>query len=143
MRMVCAIWSLSMDEIRPPRARRNWRGRYVKGLSGNSAGRPHGVLNRATRIAAQLLDGEAEALLRKEIDLALAGDGVLLRHCVDRIIAPQREQPVFFKMAQAGDAGDPAGAIAAVIGAAARGLIAPEQAATLAQALQAQSHAVE
>jgi hypothetical protein len=48
-----------MDDVKvQPRARRNRRGRYVKGMSGNPAGRPRGILNRATRIAAQLLGGE-------------------------------------------------------------------------------------
>lgn len=78
-----------MDDSKiPPRPRRNRRGRFVKGVSGNPAGKPVGCLNRATRIAAGMLGGQAEALLRTEIDLALAGDRMLLRHCVDRIIAP-------------------------------------------------------
>ena len=92
------------DRDRENSPRRDWRGRYVTGRSGNLAGRPRGALNRATRIAAELLDGEAEALLRAEIDLAKAGDRVLLRHCNDRIIAPQRAQPVVFAMPRIEDA---------------------------------------
>src|SRR5437763_9512382 len=87
-----------------PAGSRDRRGRYVKGVSGHPAGKPRGALNRATRLAAEMLGGDARALLRKEIELALAGDSMLLRHCVDRIIAPQREQPVMFEMPPEGDA---------------------------------------
>ncbi len=67
----------------------------------------------------------------------------MLRHCNDRIIAPQRDQPVFFAMPPGGDAADPAGAIEAVLNAVARGLITPDQAATLAETLEAQTRAIE
>src|SRR5439155_14401227 len=64
-------------------------GRYVPGSSGHPAGKPRGFLNRATRLAAALLEGEAEALWRTEIDLAKAGDRMLLKHCTDRLLGPQ------------------------------------------------------
>src|SRR5712691_395133 len=35
-------------------------GRYVPGSSGNPAGKPRGCLNRATRLAAALLEGKAK-----------------------------------------------------------------------------------
>ncbi len=56
------------------------RGRpFVKGQSGNPAGRPRGSVNRGTRAAAVLLDGEAENLARKAVELALDGGGGLYR----------------------------------------------------------------
>src|SRR5712692_975854 len=94
--------------------RRGRRGRFVKGVSGNPAGRPAGILNQATRTAAVLLTGEAGALTRKAIELALAGDIAALRLCIDRIIAPQREQPVAFAMPPIGTAGDLAAAATAL-----------------------------
>jgi hypothetical protein len=131
------------DPDRETPAGRDWRGRYAAGRSGNPAGRPRGALNRATRIAAELLDGEAEALWRAEIDLALAGDRVLLRHCNDRIIAPQRAQPVQFAMPPIENAGDLAAAMGALLGAAARGLIAPAEAESLARACEASARTLE
>jgi hypothetical protein len=63
----------------------NQRGRpFKKGRSGNPAGKPKGARHRATVAAEALLDGEAEGLTRKAIEMALAGDGTALRLCLDR-----------------------------------------------------------
>src|ERR1700719_3410817 len=71
------------------------RGRpFPKGQSGNPSGRPRGSSNRATRAAELLLDGEATALTRKAVELALAGDQAALRLCLDRTRAPRRERAV-------------------------------------------------
>jgi hypothetical protein len=133
-----------MDDANPPSpARRDGRGRFITGVSGNPAGKPRGCLHRNTRIAARLLGGQAEALVDRGIELALAGDRLLLRYCMDRIIAPQRDQPVEFEMPPDGEPAGLAGAMAAVMQAAAQGLITPQQPATLAQALESQSRAIE
>jgi hypothetical protein len=124
-------------------AQRDEQGRYARGASGNPAGKPRGCLNHATRIAAELLNGEAEALWRREIDLAKSGDRMLLKHCNDKIIGPRRGQPVAFAMPPIKDPGDLAAAMGAVLRAAARGLITPAEAETLARAAAAGAHAVE
>jgi hypothetical protein len=128
--------------VQPP-VRRDLRGRFARGWSGNPAGRPAGILNQATRTAALLLTGEAGALTRKAIELAIAGDVGALRLCLDRIIAPQREQPVAFAIPPIADAGDLAAAMAAVVGAAARGAITPAEAASLSQVFEAYARAIE
>ncbi len=66
-----------------------------------------------------------------------------MRLCLDRIIAPRRDQPVAFAMPQVAGAADLAGAMAAVAGAAARGAITPGEAAQLAQVFEAYARAVE
>ena len=48
--------------------------------------RPKGARNRATLAAETLLDGEAEALTRKAVELALAGDTTALRLCLERVL---------------------------------------------------------
>ncbi|MCZ2097331.1 MAG: DUF5681 domain-containing protein, partial [Anaerolineae bacterium] len=51
---------------------------WAPGQSGNPAGRPRGTRNRATLLAEALLDGEVDAIVRRVIDGALAGDPVCL-----------------------------------------------------------------
>ena len=55
---------------------------FVRGQSRNPAGRPRGSMNRPTRAAQLLLDGEATALSRKAVELALADDPAALRLCL-------------------------------------------------------------
>jgi hypothetical protein len=88
------------------------RGRpFAKGQSGNPGGRPRGSTNRATRAAELLLDGEAAALTRKAVELALAGDPAALRLCLDRTVAPRRERSVELALPPIRSAADILGAI--------------------------------
>lgn len=71
------------------------RGRpFKKGQSGNPAGKRPGTRHKATQAVQALLDGEAEALTRKAVDLALAGDTTALRLCLERLCPPAREKPI-------------------------------------------------
>jgi Family of unknown function (DUF5681) len=77
------------------------RGRpFVKGCSGNPQGRPKGARNAATILAEQLLEGEAEALIRKLIAKAKRGNMAALRLCIDRIVPPRRERPLNINLPQ-------------------------------------------
>ena len=102
-------------------------GQFVKGQSGNPAGKPLGCRNQATRIAEALLDGDVEALTRKAVALALDGDAAALRLCFDRIIAPRRARPVHLDLPPIADAADTAGAMAAITAAVAEGAITPAE----------------
>jgi hypothetical protein len=75
------------------------RGRpFEKGRSGNPAGRQSGSRNKATLAAAALLAGEAEALTRKAVDMALDGDPIAMRLCMERVLPPCRERTVEFSL---------------------------------------------
>ena len=68
-------------------------GTFAPGHPGGP-GRPEGSLNKATLAAQELLDGEVEALTRKVIDMAKAGDITALRLCLDRVIPAKKSRPV-------------------------------------------------
>ena len=120
------------------------RGRpFRKGQSGNPNGRPRGSTNRGTRAAAILLDGEPEDLARKAVELALAGDAAALRLCLDRIVAPRREQPVSVDLPEIRSPADIAAAMAALIAAAVRGEITAGQALALSQTVEIYLRAID
>jgi hypothetical protein len=112
------------------------RGRGRPFEKGN-AGRPAGTRYRASVAAEALLDGEAEALTRKAIELALAGDPIALRLCFDRILAPRRERPLTFALPELRSAGDAGAAMAAILAAVASGSTCLGEAAELAKLVDA------
>jgi uncharacterized protein DUF5681 len=114
--------------------RRRGSGRpFDKGQSGNPAGRPLGSKNKATLAAQALLDGEAEALTRKAVELALAGNPLALKLCLDRIQGPRRERTVAFRLPPIASAADLAAAMAAIADATAAGELTPAEAFDLAR----------
>ena len=68
--------------------------RYKPGQSGNPTRRPKGARNKAAVAAEALLEGEAETITRKCIDLALEGDHTALRLCLSRILPVKREKGI-------------------------------------------------
>src|SRR5689334_750694 len=120
------------------------RGRpFPKGQSGNPAGRPRGSTNRATRAAELLLDGEATALTRKAVELALAGDAAALRLCLDRTVAPRRERSVELALPSIHSAADILGAIKVVAGAVGRGAITPGEGFAISQMIESFLRAID
>jgi hypothetical protein len=97
-----------------------------------NGGKPKGARHRATVAAEALLDGEAEALTRKAIDLAKGGDTIALRLCLERILPSRRDRPVSFAMAKIQSANDAALALSAVVGAISSGEVSPREASEIA-----------
>ena len=116
---------------------------FLKGQSGNPAGRPRGSKNRKTLIAELLLEGEADRLARKAVDLALGGSEAALRLCLDRLIAPRRERSVRFQLPPLEDAGDIAAAMIAVTEAVADGTLTPGEASALSQTVDTFLRAID
>jgi len=120
------------------------RGRpFEKGRSGNPAGRPRGCRNHSMQAAQRLLEGEAEALTRKAVELALGGDPAALRLCLDRLIAPHRERLVPLALPPMRKPADLAAAMEAIAAAVARGALAPAEAAELAKVVDTFANAIE
>ena len=116
---------------------------FKKGQSGNPAGKPKGALNRTTRAAQALLDGEAEALSRKAIELALQGDTMALRLCLERIIPPRKDRPVAIDLPKLEGAADVPVAAARLLAAVASGEITPSEGGAVASLLAEYRKAAE
>ena len=133
---------MAVDLLRKQRRRGPGRP-FVRGQSGNPAGRPMGSRNKATMAAEQLLDGEAAALTRKAVGLALGGDALALRLCVERIIAPCRGRPVELALPPIDSVADLAPTMAAIAAAAASGAITPGEAAQFARLVETFGRAID
>jgi hypothetical protein len=107
---------------------------------GNGGRRP-GSKNRTTLVAEALLKGEEEALVRKAIELAKAGDVQMLKFLLDRILPKERsvhvELPAMDREFSAVEA------CGAIIEAASTGRVAPSEAAALANLLAAYTRIVD
>ena len=131
------------DNLLQKQVERTPEGRFVKGQSGNAAGRVAGCRNKATRIAEALLDGDVEALNRKAVSLALDGDTAAMRLCFDRIIAPRRARPVQLDLPPIAEPADIAAAMAAVTAAVAEGAITPAEGAEVGMVVETYLRALE
>jgi hypothetical protein len=116
---------------------------FARGKSGNPAGKPPGTLNKATLAAQTLLDGEAEALTRKAVDLALEGSMAALRLCLERICPPRKERPLAVKLPVIDGAAELPRLTSALLAAVGRGELEPGQAAALASLVAHHGKALE
>src|SRR5829696_6579969 len=88
---------------------------FQKGRSGNPNGKPKGTRHRVTMAAETLMEGEAEAITRKAIELAKGGDGPALRLCMDRIYPPRKDRSVRFRLPSLDKIEDAVAAHAAIV----------------------------
>ncbi|MGE5548416.1 MAG: DUF5681 domain-containing protein [Solirubrobacterales bacterium] len=118
-------------------------GRFAPGQSGNPNGKPKGARNHATRAVLALLDGDADSLTRKAIDMALAGDTTALRLCLERLAPPARDKAISLPLPPVTSAEDASKAMAAVVAAMAAGDITPSEAAAVAGVVETYRRTVE
>jgi F0F1-type ATP synthase gamma subunit len=106
---------------------------FQKGQSGNPAGRPRGIVNRATALAQNLLSERAEGIARKVIELAEEGDMAAIRVCMERLVPPIKHQPVAVELPPLERAVDSVEAMASIAAAVAAGDLTAAEAAELAK----------
>src|SRR6516164_6888112 len=117
--------------------RRKQAGGFQKGQSGNPRGRPAGSRNNATLACEALLEGQAEALTQKAVDMALAGDPAALRICLERICPVRKDRAVRFPLPPVGTPRDAADLMAAVIAAVGAGRVTPNEGAEVSKMMDA------
>ena len=116
---------------------------FQPGQSGNPAGRPKGIRSRATVALEAILDGDAEAILRKATELARDGDPTALRLCLDRLVPPRRERHITFDLPPIETAADVVKATGAMLQAVASGDLTPSEAAELSKLVTAHVEAIK
>jgi hypothetical protein len=94
-------------------------------------------------MAEQLLDGEAETITRKVIELAKQGDLTALRLCLERIVPPRRERPVTFTLPEINSVDHATKAMATITTAVANGELTPAEAVELSRVIEGYVKALE
>ena len=127
-------------------ARNNVSKRYTdargKFRAGNP-GRPKGCRHKTTLAIEAILEGEAEALPRKAVELAKAGDTTALRLCLERLAPPRKDRPVHLALPPLERTEDTKAATAALLQAVAAGELTPSEGETLAKLIETHRRGVE
>jgi hypothetical protein len=116
------------------------RGRPFK--PGNP-GRPPGSKNKITQMVEQLVEGQAEQLVQKMLELAQAGDVSCLRMILDRLWPPRKGQPVNVVMPPINTSQDVLPAIASIWTAIREGRLTPDEASALSVVIDRSIQAIE
>jgi hypothetical protein len=123
----------------PTTGGRNPDGTFAPG----NPGRPKGARHKTTLAIEELLDGEAEALTRKAIELAKGGDMAALRLCLERIAPARKDAPVRFHLPAIKSAREAAEAASAVLVGVSEGEITPVEGAAVMALIEQYRRALE
>ncbi|ARN80682.1 DUF5681 domain-containing protein [Methylocystis bryophila] len=117
----------------PRNAAKKTRGRPFE--PGNP-GKPKGARRRTTQLAETLMSDDAEAIVKKVVEAAKAGDLTAARLVLDRIAPPRRDSPVRFNLPRIERPSEAAAAMTALLEAVADGEITPSEADGVARLVE-------
>jgi hypothetical protein len=101
---------------------------FIKGESGNPAGRPPGSRNTKALLRQAMLDAEGDDLTRQLIAMAQEGDRTALRLCVERVLPRGAGRMIAFELPRVDSAAGARQAVADIAGAMSRAELAPRDA---------------
>lgn len=115
---------------------------FKKGLSGNPRGRPKGTLDKRVALR-DMLTPHAEELIKVCVDLAKMGDGAALKICMDRLVAPIREERLHVTVPSINGPDDFPVVQASILASVASGELLPSEGQALSSLVDAQRRAHE
>ena len=116
---------------------------FVKGQSGNPAGRPAGSRNKANLAADQLMAGEAEGFMRRIVERGRAGDMEAIKFGLDRVYPRPRDRSVTFELPPIDTPDDLRAAMKAVLCEMTSGELTPKEAADVMKVIEAAGRVLE
>ncbi len=119
-------------------------GQFKPGQSGNPSGRPKGSRNKATLAVQALLEGEAEEITRKAIEMAKSGEMAAIKLVLERLLPPRKDAPVAFDLPTTIENAEhiPA-ALSVVLDAVSQGELTPSEGQAVAGLLEHHRRAIE
>ncbi len=119
------------------------RGRPFEPGHPGGPGRPAGSRNKATLLLDQLAEGDAQAVLEKQLDLAKGGDQRAAEIVLSRVWPVRKGRPVRLAIPPITTAADIVAALGAVANAMAAGEVTPDEAAAVASVLEVKRRSIE
>jgi hypothetical protein len=124
-----------MNEL-PEDTGRKEDGTFKRGISGNPSGRPKGSRNRTTVAIQEILDGEAETITRKVIELAKQGDITAIRLVMERLLPARKDSPITIELPESSEDNDLGEMMSAIINAVCDGKITLNEGQALSALLE-------
>ena len=118
-------------------------GRFQPGQSGNPAGRAKGARHKALLALDAIGAKGAQAVLRRVVQDARAGDMRAAEILLRRLWPERRGRPVTIDLPPIISGADAVKASAAIVAAAAAGSLTPDEAATIGTLIETQRRAIE
>lgn len=106
-------------------------------------GRPAGSRNAATLLLDQLAEGDAQAVLEKQLELAKGGDQRAAEIVLSRVWPARKGRPVTLAIPPITTAADIVAALGGVANAMAAGEVTPDEAAAVASVLEVKRRSIE
>jgi hypothetical protein len=114
---------------------RRANGQFVKGASGNPAGRPKGSRNFSTLLMDALREGDAQEIVDKAVALAKAGNVRMATTLINKLYATPRHPTIELEV-PAGQEADPRAILGAALQSMCAGVITPEEAFLVARTIE-------
>lgn len=116
---------------------------WKKGQSGNPAGKPQGMRNKATMMVLSLMEEGAEEITKAVIDAAKGGDLMAARLVIERLAPPLRERPINIDLPDTSTAEGCVQAQGSILQAVGMGELLPGEGATLAGIVENRRRSIE
>ncbi|MBK7162639.1 MAG: hypothetical protein IPH79_09150 [Sphingomonadales bacterium] len=118
-------------------------GQFKPGQSGNPAGKAKGTRHKATLAIEALMEGDAEAITKKAIEMAKGGDAAAIRMCLDRLAPPRKDAAVCFSLPPIRTIADAVEASSSLLAAIADGDVTPDEGSRIMSLLTSHKVLVE
>ncbi len=110
---------------------------FQAGQSGNPAGRPRGARNKTTLLVAEVLADNAQAIVRRLIDQAQAGNPASMAMLARSLLPRPKGEPIHIDLPELEKASDAPTAIAAIYAAVCAGALVPADGNALIRMVEA------
>jgi hypothetical protein len=112
------------------------RGRPFEPGNKFGRGRPTGSRNKSTMALQTMMEQHGEAIVKKTVLMAIQGDKMAIRLCLERLLPARRNSTIRFKLPPINSATDVARSLSKVVQAVATGKLAPAEGELLTAILE-------